>query len=239
MPVDERDYHVDRREAGLLAADKAPAAGAAASASSEGAAGQGGGASSQSQAAPAGTTTAPITGIGVELVSSDHGCASQAYNFGMFTTPDDCAQFVTLVPECSYRFMFSPERPEFGCRCCADSPSGLEKRAMAEWSLYEISLVAGEVAAEKSATAPATSAGDSASRLATEDKACLRQGDKVMIAPGSRFDGPLDAKSAKVCATLTRTFCDGDGYRKLIFDDVGASELTVEPEDLTLCEERA
>lgn len=237
MPVDERDSHVDRREAGLLAADKAPAAGAAASASSEGAAGQGGAASSQSQAAPAGTTTAPITGIGVELVSSDHGCASQAYNFGMFATPDDCAQFVTLVPECSYRFMFSPERPEFGCRCCADSPSGLEKRAMAEWSLYEISLVAGEVAAEKIATAPATSAGDSASRLATEDKACLRQGDKVMIAPGSRFDGPLDAISAKVCATLTRTFCDGDGYRKLIFDDVGASELTVEPEDLTLCEE--
>ncbi|CAK0904922.1 unnamed protein product, partial [Prorocentrum cordatum] len=140
-PADERDSKFDKREAAnLLAAAKAPAAGAPAAASSERDAGPGDGALPPSQAAPASTTTAPITGVGVELVSNDHGCTSQAYNFGLFTTPDDCAQFVTLVPECSYRFMFSPERPEYGCRCCADSPSGLEKKAMAEWSLYEISL---------------------------------------------------------------------------------------------------
>jgi alkaline phosphatase D len=240
MPVDARDSHFDKREAHLLAAAKASAAGAPAATSSEGSASPGGGASPpdhQAEAAP-GTTTAPITGIGVELVSNDHGCASQAYNFGMFTTPDDCAQFVTLVPECSYRFMFSPDRPEFGCRCCADSASGLEKKAMTEWSLYEISLVTGEVAAENGAAAPTASEGDSASRAATE-KACLRQGDKVMIAPGSRFDGPLDDQAAKTCATLTRTFCAGDGYRKLKFEDTDASELTVEREDLTLCEEQA
>ncbi|CAE7619596.1 Mgat1 [Symbiodinium natans] len=61
-------------------------------------------------------------------------CEKEAVNLGVHDDPDLCAALVGLS-HCSKYFMFAPNYPNWGCRCCQDvRPLG---KAHVSWSLYE------------------------------------------------------------------------------------------------------
>lgn len=66
-------------------------------------------------------------------------CQDVAFNFGDIKTPDACAKLVLDKAECGRMFMFPPNYPDWGCRCCTGG-SGVTDEQHDEWMVYQIKV---------------------------------------------------------------------------------------------------
>ena len=75
----------------------------------------------------------PLKGVSV-VHQEGYQCDTEAVNLGAHADPDTCAVLAGWS-RCSKYFMFAPNYPNWGCRCCQDyQPVG---KAHAAWTLYE------------------------------------------------------------------------------------------------------